>query len=254
MAISTRLYFKADKKQVIEKEISFTFYAGFAPSQKIKNRISMHEAILKQEPKAKILEVSTKSDIELGKTLSAFNLKLNNRPFECVFQEAKRFKINSVKTQFFTDKKECLDISDRLIEENGVYYIEPQSDNPRELKSILKDFMKANKDAKISHFYYKDEIFEVDGGVKNSSSFFYDFLYFSALRDNFSQNELEQILEFNIFTDIEFNHKKSINCQARTCALYHYALLNNKVEFYMQSKENFKLLYADMININNSLC
>ena len=53
------------------------------------------------------------------------------------------------------------------------------------------------------------------------------------------------LLDFDIFTDIEFNHKKSINCQARTCALYRYALLNERVEFYTASKENFKRLYVE---------
>ena len=30
----------------------------------------------------------------------------------------------------------------------------------------------------------------------------------------------ERVLEYAGFTDIEFNPKKSLNCQARSCALY----------------------------------
>lgn len=245
---ATRIYFKASKNGVETKEINFAFYSGFAPIQKIKSRDSMHESILKQEPNAKILEVSTKSDDEFGKKLSAFNLIIDNRPFECAFQEAKRFKISdSIITNIELDTKGkgkiSMDISDRLVGENDEYYLEPISNNPRELKSLLKAFMKANKNAKLSHFVYKGKIFEINAGVANSESYFYDFLYFMALRENFSKSEIRQILQYSIFTDIEFNHKVSINCQARSCALYHYALLNDKVDFYVANKEHFKSLY-----------
>ncbi len=43
-----------------------------------------------------------------------------------------------------------------------------------------------------------------------SNSFFYDYIYFNALSWTF-ECELREILDFNIFTDIEFNHKKSRN-------------------------------------------
>ena len=248
---ATRIYFKADKEQVLEKEISFPFYSGFAPIQKRKNRDCMHESILKQEPKAKILEVSTKSNDKFGVNLSAFNLELDSRPFECTFQEAKRFEISdSIKTKIEIDSKGkgkfIVDISDKLINDGESYYLAPISDNPRELKSTIKAFCKANKSAKLSHFNFRGEIFELNAGVANSASFFYDFLYFRALRENFSQSEIAQILDYDIFTDIEFNHKVSINCQARSCALYRYALLNKKVDFYTQSKENFKSIYANL--------
>lgn len=248
---ATRLYFKATKNAVFEQEVKFEFAPGFAPSQKEKNRISMHEAILKIEPNAWILEVSTKSDHKFGKALSAFNLKIDNRPFECIFQEAKRFEI---KGEANTDielsekgkNKRRIDICERLVYDNELCYIEPKSDNPRELRAILKAFMEANKNKiKLAHFHYKGEKFELNAGFKNSASFFYDFLYFRALSENFSQNELKNLLKFSIFTDIEFNHQKSINCQARSCAFYHFALLNDKAEFYLKNKDNFKSLYKD---------
>lgn len=255
--MATRIYFKANKNGVEIKEIDFTFYSGLAPNQKKKSRDSMHKSILRKELNGKILEVSTKSDDEFGKKLSAFNLILDNRPFECAFQEAKRFEIrDSVITNIELDTKDkgkiAMDISDRLICDNGAYYLEPKNDNPRELRTLLKAFMKANKNAKLSHFVYKGEMFEINAGVANSESYFYDFLYFKALGENFSQSEIKQILQYDIFTDIEFNHKVSINCQARSCALYHYALSNNKVEFYMESREKFKGLYERLKN--GSLC
>lgn len=250
---ATRLYFKADKNAVLEREIDFTFFGGFAPSQKEKNRLSMQEAILEKEQNARILEVSTKSDFEFGKKLSAFNLKLDNRPFECVFQEAKRFEIiDDINTNIELSEKgrgkRYIDISERLIYDDEFCYIKPESDNPRELRAILKAFMEANNKIRLSHFDYKGERFELDAGFKNSSSFFYDWLYFSALGENLNESEFKELVKFNIFTDIEFNHKKSINCQARSCALYHFALLNEKVDFYLKNKENFKCLYKDASN------
>jgi hypothetical protein len=47
---------------------------------------------------------------------------------------------------------------------------------------------------------------------------FYDWLYVSAL---FPQREyLAQLCQYAGFTDIEFNPDRSINCQARSCALF----------------------------------
>jgi hypothetical protein len=47
---------------------------------------------------------------------------------------------------------------------------------------------------------------------------FYDWLYLQALRQ---QPDLaSQLLRFAGFSDIEFNPKRSINCQARSAALY----------------------------------
>ena len=47
---------------------------------------------------------------------------------------------------------------------------------------------------------------------------FYDWLYLTALQAN--TNEARQLLSFRAFTDIEFNPKRSVNCQARSCALF----------------------------------
>lgn len=263
--MAQRPYFKADKTMVLEYGISFEFHNGFAPSQKEKSRHSMHSKLKEKYPNAKILEVSTKSDREIGKKLSAFNLKLDNRPFECIFQEAKCFKMQGLikntediidRLEFSDDKYvwEKIQINKAKELENFIenkygkddYYIKilPKDDNPRELRAVLKAFMQANKNITLSHFYYKGEEFELHIDFK-FKSFFYDFLYFRALRENLNENEIKEFLTFELFTDIEFNPKKSINCQARSCALYRFAFLNDKVDFYHKNKENFKRLYKD---------
>lgn len=263
--MAQRPYFKADKEMVLEDEISFEFHNGFAPSQKEKSRHSMHSKLKEKYPDAKILEVSTKSDEEIGKKLSAFNLKLDERPFECIFQEAKCFKMKGLikntediidRLEFSEDKDvwEKAEANDAKELENFIksnyieddYYIKilPKDNNPRELRAVLRAFMQANKNITLSHFYYKGEEFELHIDFK-FKSFFYDFLYFRALRENLNEDEIEEFLTFDLFTDIEFNPKKSINCQARSCALYRFAFLNDKVDFYHKNKENFKRLYKD---------
>ena len=71
---------------------------------------------------------------------------------------------------------------------------------------------------------------------------FYDYLYIKAL--NQIKRTSAHLVEFDIFTDIEFNEKKQYNCQARACAIYAYMLRNGNVEYYMSSKKRFKELYS----------
>ena len=47
---------------------------------------------------------------------------------------------------------------------------------------------------------------------------FYDWLYLTALRQN--PERAAVLLEYDGFTDIEFNPQKSLNCQAKAAALY----------------------------------
>ncbi len=48
-----------------------------------------------------------------------------------------------------------------------------------------------------------------------------------------------QILDYTAFTDIEFNPKKSINCQARSCALYVSLARKELLDIALESKESF---------------
>ena len=50
----------------------------------------------------------------------------------------------------------------------------------------------------------------------------YDYIYLQAITQLVSQQPEvgDQLADFEAFTDIEFNPKKSLSCQARTCALF----------------------------------
>ena len=55
---------------------------------------------------------------------------------------------------------------------------------------------------------------------------FYSWLYFIALNQN--KKLKTEILNYEAFTDIEFNPEKSLNCQAYSAALYS-SMVKNKI-------------------------
>ena len=73
--------------KIVKNDFEFKFNPGFSVTQKRKNVVALHQAI-----GDKALEVSTKSDLKLGRMLSAFNLRINGIPLECVFQSAKVYQ------------------------------------------------------------------------------------------------------------------------------------------------------------------
>lgn len=90
--MAERPAFFVHREKVIGKVYSFEWFPGFAVSQKQKSIESLHNAILKSDADAKPLEISTKGKEEIGRKLSAFNLRLNNYTLENIFQSAKVFE------------------------------------------------------------------------------------------------------------------------------------------------------------------
>lgn len=224
--MAKKKYFKINliDNKVEEKEIEYTFSPGFAKVQKEKNIKSIKENIEKKEGKEKkILEISTKSDTDLGIRLSAFNLSIR----------IKKDKIISVETLFQSSKK---------FEKGG-----PFSD------ILDKDSKSAKKDERLKEsgelicFVYRGE----EWGLE-PKTLFYDWLYLNVLDINIKEKkiDLEDIKKYQIFTDIEFNHEKSINCQARSLALYLVLDKTKKLEDSLKDKEIFKKNLEDIYNIN----
>ena len=80
---------------------------------------------------------------------------------------------------------------------------------------------------------------------------FYDWLYLSALAPY--KEFLDRLYRYKGFTDIEFNPKKSINCQGRTCALLVSLLKLNSFEFALESKKTFiSVVESDSIKKKHS--
>ncbi|MGZ9819385.1 DarT1-associated NADAR antitoxin family protein [Peribacillus simplex] len=179
-----------DRKDFVEKRnIEFEWFPGFSIKQKQKSVQSLHENINEKYPILKVLEVSSKSDCKLGFELSAFNLMVigkNNAAFsvESAFQASKVFEF-------------------------GGPFVDLYQKNSREAK---KDTRIRNS-GRLLYFQFFSRKFELE-----PKTLFYDWLYINALYLN---KELSnQVVEYDAFTDIEFNPQKSINCQARAAALF----------------------------------
>lgn len=192
-----------------------------AKSQKQKSIRALHEAAKQKLGVEKILEISSKSDSELGVALSAFNLRirtgLGKVPVECVFQGSKVF-------------------------ERGGPYTDMYGRAPQEVK---KD-SRLRESGALWYFAWNGERWELE-----PKTAFYDWLYLMALREN--PELAERLLEYEAFTDIEFNPEKSINCQAHAAALYRALVGENTrgwkdvLDRVLASREEFLKLYPPFL-------
>lgn len=191
-----------------EVNIDFTFYNGFAVTQKSKSIKSLHENS-KRNGYEKILEVSTKSDNKLGWQLSAFNLMVDFNfdkkiSLECAFQGSKVFENN--------------------IQHKDLYLVESiQAKKDERLK----------KSGNIIGFEFEGSFW-----TNEPKTAFYDYLYIKTLYSNY-RDILNELTKFDAFSDIEFNPKKSVNCQARTCAVLVSLYRLDLLEKALNSKEDF---------------
>jgi hypothetical protein len=171
---------------VKEIPIEFEWHSGFAKVQAQKSIASLHEAAkVKISP---ILEISSKSTDKLGVALSAFNLLFSKEgktlSVECAYQGSKIFKEGGP----YSD----------------LYFVSSREAKTDERLRTSGDF---------ASYEFFGESFPI-----NPVTAFYDWLYLTALFQN--QKLANQLLEFKGFSDIAFNPKKSLNCQARAAALF----------------------------------
>ncbi|KRQ86503.1 hypothetical protein ABG79_01712 [Caloramator mitchellensis] len=224
--MAIRLYFVAkpfEGKLFEELEIEFKYYNGFSITQKQKSIISMHEKIYKKDPTLQVLEISSKSNNPLGVALSAFNLKVYDEkigkeyPLENIFQSSKVFELGG-------PYRDLLNVS------------------PKDAK---KD-PRLRESGELIYFDYDNVIWE-----KEPKTMFYDWLYINALYRN--KYLSKEILKYNAFTDIEFNHEKSFNCQARAAAIFVGLNKIGKIKEIIDNKDEFKKIYIDKKETNEQL-
>lgn len=187
---------------VEERIVEFEWFSGFAASQKRRCVESLHRSAATHLGASRVLEVSTKSANPLGVRLSAFNLsvEIDTQPqpilLEAAFQGSKVFGARGPFTHLYSLR------------------------SGRDVKRYMRQFSGDH----LTGFRFDGRDWEL-----TPKTAFYDWLYVRALgalaeRDG----EIDDALVgFDAFTDIEFNPDKSINCQARSCALY-VALLKNR--------------------------
>jgi len=171
------------------KLISFSWYPGFSAVQKQKSIHSLHESAYSEGVEA-ILEISSKSEDELGVNLSAFNLYITTKKYNNKF---------SVESAFQSSK----------VFENGGPYKDLLGKSSRDAKKDLR----LRNSGKLSKFSFFGEDFPLE-----PKTVFYDWLYINALLQN--KDLAAELPKFQAFTDIEFNPDRSINCQAYSAALY----------------------------------
>ena len=86
-----------DNRYFRKETLEFEFFSGFSDKQKKRSINSLHQAYIRKNADKKILEISSKSEDELGIKLSAFNLMIktkNGKEFsvESAFQASKVFE------------------------------------------------------------------------------------------------------------------------------------------------------------------
>ena len=177
----------SDKPYVSEVSLDFEYFPGSSIQQKQRSVASLHASYVARFPSSRVLEVSSKSERDIGVQLSAFNLMIEHPgrgsySVECAFQASKVFLHGGPFVDLFNASSRAAK-SDRRLRESG----------------------------KLVGFKYLTDQFPLD-----PKTYFYDWLYASALCRH--DKLVEQVMMFDAFTDIEHNPERAINCQARTVA------------------------------------
>ncbi len=203
------IFVPAPTEPELVKEISFriVWNPGFAAIQKKKNIKALHKAaaVAGYSP---LLEISTKSNRKVGRHLSAFHLKVHRSglgeiPLECAFQGSKVF-------------------------EGGGPYTDLYS---ADVRSAKRD-PRLKSSGRLVGFKFENFCFPLQ-----PKTVFYDWLYVNAIYPH--REWLTILYRFAGFTDIEFNPDRSINCQARSCALFVALMSKNLLESAVESPGAF---------------
>jgi hypothetical protein len=192
---------------VKEVFLQLVWSPGFALVQKEKNIDALHKAAEAAGYK-NILEVSTKSEHKRGQHLSAFHLKVRTKglgdvPLESAFQGSKVFE----KGGPFVD----------------LYEMEP--------KDAKKDF-RLRESGKLIGFDFEDNEWPLE-----PKTAFYDWLYAGSLYPH--RDWIRKLSFHDGFSDIEFNPFRSINCQARSIALFLSLMKRKELDDAIQSPAAF---------------
>src|SRR5580704_15039947 len=194
------------------KEIYFQihWYTGFARVQKEKNIEELHAAAALGGYRD-LLEISTKSKSERGRHLSAFHMTAKTEAYgaiklELAFQGSKVFERGGPFTDLYCkgDKEIGEAKRDPRLKESGA----------------LKGFRFEGLDYPLE-----------------PKTTFYDWLYCSFLMDY--RDWAVKLYEYAGFTDVEFNPQRSVNCQARSAALFLSLMKRGQLDEAMKSPSDF---------------
>lgn len=199
---------KPESPRLVEELfVELKWHSGFAPVQKEKNIKALHETAC-AVGLCNILEVSSKSDKQRGQHLSAFYLKVKSEtageiPLECAFQGSKVFERGGP----YTD----------------IYHKEP--------KEAKRDPRLKGSGLLIS-FRFDGFDFPLE-----PKTVFYDWLYAGCIYPH--REWARKLLSYSGFSDIEFNPNRSVNCQARSIALFLSLLKRGQLDEAVRSPADF---------------
>jgi hypothetical protein len=167
--------------------LDFDWHPGFAKSQAQKSIASLHAAA-RERGLSPVLEISSKSDTALGVALSAFNLSLRlgdrTMSVEVAFQGSKVF-------------------------EQGGPFHDLYSASSRDAKTDER----IRSSGQLVGFNLLGEEWPTE-----PQTCFYDWLYITAVSQH--PEAAREVVRFKAFSDIAFNPEKSLNCQARSAAVF----------------------------------
>lgn len=190
-----------------ELPLQIPWQGGFAVSQKQKNITALHHKA-QEEGVHPVLEISTKSPIEVGRRLSAFNLKIDvdgvMKSLESVYQSSKVFA-QSGQHEFLMDL------------------------DPFKAKKEIRRLGQSP----IVAFRFLGRDFPLE-----PVNAFYDWLYIRAIVPH--EKWIRDNLHFAAYSDIEFTPNKSINCQGRAVAEFHALSMRGEAVTCVRDFEKFR--------------
>jgi len=186
--------------------VDFIWHPGLSASQKQRSMFELHDSAAALGF-GKVLEVSTKSEMEIGRRLSAFHQRVphdgGSIALECAFQGSKVFEL-------------------------GGPYVDLLSAEPRQAKRDAR----LQESGRLIAFEFEGRRYPL---VPTTS--FYDWLYINAI---YPEREwLRRLGRVDAFSDIEFNPDRSLNCQAKTCALFVALEFRGLLDTAMHSFDDF---------------
>ena len=194
---------------VDEIPLAFTWNPGMAPSQKKKNVAALHKTAA-TKGLTPLLEISSKSDDEVGQRLSAFSLSI---------------EINGKKTTI-----ESAYQGSKIFEHGGPYYELYGADS----RTAKKD-SRLRESGRLIGFRFQGRDYPL-----SPTTAFYDWLYVNALYPH--REWLKRLHAYAGFTDIEFNPERSLNCQARSFATFIALEKRGLLKKTIQSFDTFRSL------------
>jgi hypothetical protein len=195
---------------VKERFFPFKWSSGFAVVQKEKNIKALRE-VAAAAGLAPLLEVSTKSDNKRGRHMSAFHMTVPTKAYgriklELAFQGSKVFERGGPFTDLYL---------------KGEKEIGEAKRDPRLMES-----------GNLIGFDFEGFRFPLE-----PKTVFYDWLYVTFLNDY--RDWGPKLYEYAGFTDVEFNPHRSVNCQARSAALFVSLMKRDLLDEAVQSPQSF---------------